>query len=200
MGVCIHYSGSLNDLALIDQISDELEDICKSMDWKYTRLNEDWNITEKVSYKHKKSGGIEIEGTLGLKGIVFKPHEQCESVYMLFDSVGKLHSVLTKLPDFEPIIWTKTQFAGPDVHIGIIKLFKYLKSKYIADLEVYDEAKYWENEDRDYLERCMNIINSGIEMLSELAENSKDTDDFLAKLENLFGDRISRIEIKKEKD
>jgi hypothetical protein len=33
----------------------------------------------------------------------------------------------------------------------VIKLFEYLKKKYINNLEVFDEGSYWETKDEDLL-------------------------------------------------
>ena len=58
---------------------------------------------------------------------------------------GRYHS----LP-LAPEAWVsvKTQFDSPDTHIWIIGLLKYLKKRYIANLEVRDEGEYWETGNR----------------------------------------------------
>ena len=35
MGLSIHYSGQIRDYALIKDLINECEDICKSLEWKY---------------------------------------------------------------------------------------------------------------------------------------------------------------------
>ena len=41
MGITIHYRGSIKDRSVIDQLQQEMVDVCKSMDWKYQLWNED---------------------------------------------------------------------------------------------------------------------------------------------------------------
>lgn len=38
---------------------------------------------------------------------------------------------------------TKTQFAGPGVHITLLQLLKHLSTKYFSSIEVIDEGLYW---------------------------------------------------------
>jgi len=49
------------------------------------------------------------------------------------------------------VISTKTQFAGSDTHISILKLLHYLKEKYFESFELNDEGYYWEKWDEKLL-------------------------------------------------
>ncbi len=56
-------------------------------------------------------------------------------------------------------IAVKTQFAGPEIHLWIVGLLKYLKEHYIPDLEVRDEGEYWETGDFEVLKEKMDFLN-----------------------------------------
>ena len=45
----------------------------------------------------------------------------------------------------------KTQYAGMDVHVTILKLHQYLKDKYFSFFELSDKGMYWETEDIEVL-------------------------------------------------
>ena len=86
MGVTIHYRGQLADVGKLDILCDELVQIAEKMDWSYNRLDENWSKPAGVRLEHD-GRGARIVGHLGLKGISFKPHPQCESVPLFFNSM-----------------------------------------------------------------------------------------------------------------
>ncbi|MCK6692591.1 MAG: hypothetical protein L6Q97_10870 [Thermoanaerobaculia bacterium] len=65
----------------------------------------------------------------------------------------------------------KTQFAGPDVHIALVKLLKYLEKKYLDAVEVTDEGDYWETEDRARLEKNFDTLTHFIKVVGDALEN-----------------------------
>jgi hypothetical protein len=48
-------------------------------------------------------------------------------------------------------VWTKTQGAGPDVHIAVCELLRHVKDRYAPDLKITDDAGYFEHGNRDEL-------------------------------------------------
>lgn len=141
MGLSIHYSGTIRQHVLIDELVTETADICQSLDWRYHLF--DGNNTDK------------------LKGICFSP-EGCEPVFLTFLPNGRMCSPINLMNkdiyeehdlDRELLYTTsvKTQYAGPDAHIAVIKLLRYLKEKYFASFELDDEGKYWETMDEKVL-------------------------------------------------
>ena len=172
MGVTIHYSGQLADLGKVNIMCDELVQIAEKMDWPYNRLDEDWSKPADVRLEHDKRGA-RIVGYLGLKGISFKPHPRCESVSLFFNSSGKLRDpmgvVLISEGSLKPEdawIAVKTQFAGPEIHLWIVGLLKYLKEHYIPDLEVRDEGGYWETGDFEVLKEKMDFLNEKMDAVA----------------------------------
>lgn len=172
MGVTIHYRGNIDNKAHIDKFIVEMSDICNSMDWKYTVLDEDWSVPSSLEIEHQEDG-VSLKGHAGLKGVSFTPHEDCEPVRLTFDAKGQLNSVMNiafgmqQAKDGPPWLFSKTQFAGAEVHISIIKLLKYVHKKYVSNLEVRDEGDYWETGDEATVNNRMGIIQNAMDALEE---------------------------------
>src|SRR5688572_32815665 len=114
MGISIHYSGTIKDIALIDKLISEVTDICQSFNWSYHIIRE--------------------PNTYHLNGICFSP-EEYEPIFLTFLSNGRMCSFVNLMnKDLylkngldEELVYTtstKTQFAGIDVHIAVIKLLR----------------------------------------------------------------------------
>ncbi|MFC0775474.1 hypothetical protein [Terrimonas alba] len=141
MGLSIHYSGTIQNTDRIDELITEVTDICQSLNWTYQIIKES-NADQ-------------------LNGICFSP-EECEPIFLTFLPGGKMCSPVNLMNrdiyeenglDAESIYTTstKTQFAGADAHVAVIKLLHYLKEKYFAVFELNDEGMYWETMDEKVL-------------------------------------------------
>jgi hypothetical protein len=135
MGITIHYKGKINSTELIDSFLEEIDDITKSLEWETTSFS----------------------GTHVPKGFFITPHPNAEFIQIMIDQNGHLRNAimmehLSGDDETTFLCHTKTQFAPVEVHIAIIKLFKYLKEKYISNLEVYDEGDYWKTSDKKVLQ------------------------------------------------
>lgn len=182
MGVTIHYRGTLDDTGSIDAFRRELADIGKSMGWETSPLDDSWLEPPSARLEHR-DGVATITGHLGLKGISLRPGDKAESLSFLFDAQGCLRSCMDVIMRCEGNAVTekhwesiKTQFASPDLHIWIIGLLKYLKKRYMPDLEVSDEGEYWETGDRAALVAKMQLINNKINWLSDELTSSQFAD------------------------
>jgi len=159
-----HYRGRLDDVGQIDAITAELIDIAESMKWPYKRLDDDWDRPADATIS-----GAEITGHLALKGVALKVHPQCEPVSFFFDPHGSVRDVMgmlsilngTRKPE-DVFVSVKTQFATAGVHITIVKLLRYLKKRYMFDLEVADEGGYWETGDEAGLKEKMAFLDGKI--------------------------------------
>ena len=146
MGLSIHYWGKIKDYNLIDAMTAEIEDICKSLDWPY-------QVFDTKKSKLKSGETAEKYTPHDVKGISFTPPES-ETVFLTFLPDAIVVSPL-KLIYYDPatndlmieVVHTKTQFAGPDTHIAILKLLHYIKEKYFESFELDDEGNYWEKWD-----------------------------------------------------
>ena len=176
MGITIYYRGRIESFEQIDQCIEELTDIAKALTWDYFLCD-----------------GTEPESVAGLpvKGIGLHIHPKSEHFCLCFDPDGFLrHPIaaqfgLLKNPvngeDF--FVFVKTHFAPVHNHIAVVWLLRYLKRRYIPNLEVSDEAGYWESDDLDGLKEFW-----GEEDDDESAGYPPDT--MLSMLDELLGNTI----------
>jgi len=158
MGLSIHYLGRIRSRALVHQLTDETADICENMNWNYRIITE--------------------SGDEGINGIEFSP-ENCEPVFLTFLPNGRMCSPISLMnkdfytlngfdPDLIYTTSTKTQFAGPDTHIALLKLLRYLKEKYFGNFELDDEGYYWETNDEKILFQRFDEYNQAISAVKEV--------------------------------
>ena len=128
MGVTIHYEGQLTSEAAYQDLVGVVSSIVRAKGWstapiassevtlRRVRDEKDWDYTGPV------------------KGIVVFLHEDCDPVRLEFDRDLYLQE------------FTKTQFAGVQVHIEVLKLLKAIEP-FFRNLNVEDEGEWWEAED-----------------------------------------------------
>jgi len=148
MGLSIHYSGRINNYSSINELVEEVQDICDSLHW-------DYNVWSPNSSPDKEE--IKVYTLHDLTGISISVAD-CETIFFTFLPDGRLSSPLNLLAqdayqDKSMIysVATKTQYAGPDTHMALVKLIRYLQEKYFAELQVDDEGLYWETGDEKVL-------------------------------------------------
>jgi len=76
--------------------------------------------------------------------------------------------------DKELLLYTissKTQYAGPDVHMLIINLLKYLSGKYFINFKLSDEGQYWETGDEKILQENFSRYNALLDGVSYAFQN-----------------------------
>lgn len=184
MGLSIHYHGTIKDKALLPQLAAEMKDICDNLNWEYHYF--------------------EPEEKEDLEGIYFAP-EDCEPLFLTFNAAGRLLSPISQItrdmlvehgldPELIYTISTKTQYAGMDAHIAIIRLFRYISKKYFSVFELHDEGNYWETGDASVLKGQFTAyeeaIRSFTEALHELQLPPDESPDSLAsRIEELLRKR-----------
>lgn len=189
MGLSIHYSGTIRQYEQIDALTEEVADICQDMGWQYSVLDGD--------------------NTDRLKGICFSPHE-CEPIFLTFLPTGKMCSPVNLMnreiyeqdgsnPELLYTTSTKTQFAGRDTHIAVIKLLHYLRKKFFASFELNDEGKYWETLDEEVLNKQFTryevVLDAFTDVLDEMKAIPGETAASLAaRIEKLLKDRFKKDE------
>lgn len=189
MGVTIHYRGKLKSPDMITGLMHEVEDICIANNWKHNIFTD-----ESPHRDHDLSGFDDDDDDdkhsnlmpqsrkkpdLGLRGITFQPHEECETLTLLFDKEGILQSIFSMIFGNRdnrtkyPHNFVKTQFAGIETHIKIINLLVYLKKKYFKILHINDEGGYYPKKDRDALSGRMTFIGNAIDTVRDVFENAE---------------------------
>ncbi len=191
MGITIHYNGKLNSTNLIEPFISEIEDIAKDMNWKYNILENDLHEPNT-----SRLDGGEITGHIPLKGISLSIHKDAESLSFYFDKDGNIRNLvsmafLSKDELSESSDFVKTQFAPIQIHITIIKILNYIKSKYINNLEVIDDGDYWIAQDEELLKKKFDFLNDKINEVGNLLSNIKFTQDdsvtsMIERIENIL--------------
>ena len=172
MGVSIHYRGKMADIITINVLCDELALVADKMGWTCTRLDDDWSKAADATIEFTEKGS-QITGHLALKGIAFSIHPKCESLRFFFDAAGNLCDPVSMtlicegaLKPEDVWIAVKTQFAGPETHIWIVGLLRYIQEHYLPELEVRDEGEFWETGNFKTLKEKMNLLNEKIDAIS----------------------------------
>lgn len=170
MGLSIHYSGILKDPGLIPALIDEITDLTTSMSWGCYPLQS----------KRDK-----------INGVYFAPVD-CEPLFFTFNRKGELINPIYLEHQIEPanIISVKTQYAGMDAHIAIIRLIKHLREKYFARFELTDEGQYWETNDEMTLKKQFDRYESILNMFAAALENM---DRIPGETEDSLTDRIQKM-------
>ena len=162
MGVTLHYKGKLKSTALIDAITNELVDISEARGWDYKIIKSNEDSTDK--------------SVLKLNGIMTSP-KGCEPISMTFLSDGRLVSPMLSVFPEEDIkrfleeddyyAFTKTQFGGTETHIEIVKLLKYLSTKYFDTWDCKDDSDYYQTGDREKLVETFGFIDNAMTALDD---------------------------------
>lgn len=149
MGLTIHYSGRFNPSASLEEMINEVTDIVSVYQWPV--------------FVFERAFGLEVDskGQENLFGLCFTP-PGCETVWLCFladyrmSGPAQLQFWGKRSGDYREdylyALSTKTQYAGMQVHILIVKLLKYVEKKYLLDFQVYDEGEYWETGDEKIFE------------------------------------------------
>lgn len=182
MGLSIHYSGYIFKKEMLDPLIDEVSEICKTLDWDSHVFEDD-----------------------EIKGVSFAP-KGSEPVFLTFNNAGRMLSPVSIIAkdiydgvrfDKELMFTTstKTQFAGIDAHISMIRLLKHLSKKYLRDFILKDEGSYWETGDEKILQQqfdnynaAMDIFCKGLQDLPAISGESQES--IVDRLEKLLRKRF----------
>ena len=103
-----------------------------------------------IARQHSKANGWDFEivppRQSGPSGFVIRPHPDCEPLEIEFGKGNRFSN------------WVKTQFAGPEIHIQIIRFLREIKPV-LGRLGVRDEGEFWKTESEETLESHMNQVN-----------------------------------------
>jgi len=158
MGLSIHYSGYIRDTEMLNSLIAEVTDICKTLNWETHTFDDD-----------------------DIKGVSFAPKRR-EPVFLTFNTDRRLLSPLSNLAKdiYDDVqlrkelyftASTKTQYAGMDAHIAIIKLLKHLSKKYLEDFSLADEGYYWATGDEKILAQQYQRFSVAINAFREASED-----------------------------
>jgi hypothetical protein len=191
MGLTIHYSGKLRGPECIQPLIEETIDICQSLNWPYEILP--------------------IDPEVPVEGILANP-EGSEPLWLTFLKDGTmcnpiLYAYVLKeegqgIPaEAEQWLFTKTQFAGADTHMAMIRFMRYLSEKYFERFELHDESQFWETNDEEICRKTFEkygLIMDMMEAALESLENvpNEPVEKLADRIEKLLGERfgVKRVE------
>lgn len=142
MGITINIHGHLRDAGEIPALAQEVADYADVLGW------ERWIVTVPP-----------------LTGVIIHPHEECETLALLFDESGILRNEVLLGEELDKYVAVKTQYAPLETHISLCNLLLHLKERYFAVLEVNDEGGYWETGDRSLLAARLTSVGDAIGQL-----------------------------------
>jgi len=204
MGVTVYYSGRLKSMDELPQLIYVVEDIASSMDWSYEIKDDPWDTPIDVRLEETDEGPT-VVGNAGLKGIIVHPHSSCDPLWLLFNKEGQLRTPLSMVADILPDssglhhAHTKTQFAGVDLHMRLVKLLKYLGDSFCKEFEIRDDCGYAETGDSDQakkvfgvIDQAMQALEGAIESMDTMPESKEDMDELIKRIEGHM--KVSGIE------
>lgn len=169
MGITIHYRGTIDRIKDVAQLSEEITEFAEVLEWDLRQWKENWHLPNSAAIKRSQNG-LALSGHVPIRGISLFPDPNCEPLFLTFRKDGTLASSMNMVMMADEEVdsdglWlsTKTQFASVEIHIAIIKLLRFIKTKYISDLEVYDDGGYWESGDIAKLKERFQRIGAAID-------------------------------------
>jgi len=165
MGLTFYYEGKLLNTNQIDELKKEVLDICISLDWPYQL----WPLEALKKLEPNNQTHPNIHD---LRGISVTP-ENCDTLFLTFLPDGRLFSPVyftyskgKKPEESDYYLFVKTQFAGADTHLALMKLLIHLEQKYFAKLEVQDDGRYWETRDEKALRQSFHVYEELFEKVT----------------------------------
>jgi len=193
MGLTIHYQSRIADKQKLPQMIEELEEISKVHGWEY------------FIFEREFPSGVypEDEHDGNLYGMLFIPPGS-EPVSFSFLRNGRMCGPMqlhnwgksTDITEWKYLYmnFTKTQYAGPEIHKMIIGVFRYIVPRYLTDFEMYDEADYWKTNDESLLNenfrRNTALINGFAKALNENTKrDGEDVEEYLKRVLREFREK-----------
>jgi len=150
MGVTIHYEGQLIDEEAFCGLVDVVLKFSDERGWATERI-ESQEVTL-LRVRDEK----EWDYVGPVKGVAIYPHVDCDSICLEFDRDLYLQE------------FTKTQFAGAEIHVKVIELLKAIRP-FFRELKIEDEGEYQETGDLQLLRSHIEWARNAIE--AELRKN-----------------------------
>lgn len=144
MGVTIHFEGQLLGEPAYHDLLEAAASFAKQQAW----LTETIESEQTTLLRVRDEKDWDYCGPV--KGMLIYPHEDCDPVRLEFDR------------DLYIQEFTKTQFAGAEVHLKVLELLAVIKP-FFSQLKIEDEGEYWETGNLQLLTEHMNRARNAIE-------------------------------------
>ncbi len=156
MGVSIHYKGRIAHPAPLQQLRRDLLRFAERVHWEYLDL----------------TGPDESQ----ILEIILYPPGECEPVFFLIDSEGRLHPPYeVEAEEGDDSLWcsVKTQYGPLEAHVRIVELLKQIQHDYAPGLEISDEGSYWETGNLETLRSAREFLAHKMTLLPEALSNTE---------------------------
>jgi hypothetical protein len=144
MGVTIHFEGRVQDEAAYLALLDTATAFANRHHWPVQSIH----LKEAALLRVRDEQDWDYSGPV--KGVIIHPHEDCDTVRLEFDR------------DLYIQEFTKTQFAGAQIHLRVLELLRALEP-FFTELAIEDEGEYWETKDLQLLESHIEHSQSAID-------------------------------------
>jgi hypothetical protein len=197
MGLTIHYSGKLRQASELESMIDEVRDIAIEKGWNYF-------VFENKFMDDVFSNQPETEHLFGIMVTPKDAEPMCFSFLsdgrmcgIINFNVIQINSAIDEEVAFS--LFTKTQYAGFEIHKELIILLDYISKKYLTDFECIDDGEYWETRDEDLLIETFRRYGSYIDGFAsslEMLPQSQDEnmEDYIERLANSTQNRVKDVE------
>jgi|WetSurMetagenome_2_1015567.scaffolds.fasta_scaffold135798_2 hypothetical protein len=169
MGLSIHYHGRFKPEASLTEMIDEVIEFAKVFKW-------DYQVFER-NFRQKPFPDNYDDNIFGIA--IFPPDS--EPVWFTFLANGRMSNpMLLKIWENDShayhkkymySLFTKTQFAGKQVHKQIIHIFRHFSKKYFKYFKMIDEGRYWETGEEEVLESQFKRYNYLLDMVGDALQN-----------------------------
>lgn len=199
MGLTIHYSGKLKNASELMLLIDEVRDIAIEKEWDYFIFEEEFE-------NNKFTSKPDLDK---LFGIMVTP-KNSEPMCFSFLSDGRMCGIINFNvitinneidEDLAFSLFTKTQYAGFEIHKQLIVLLDHISKKYLVDFTCSDEGQYWETRDEDLLietfKRFGSFIDSFASSLEMIPPNENENiEDFILRIADSTNNRVNEMDDK----
>ena len=152
MGVTIHFEGRLKHPKAYPLLLDALNEYAANHNWPVMQIREEHRTLHRVrDEKDWEYSGL----TFGLE---LQPSENSDPLRFEFDK------------DYFVQEFIKTQFAGSELHIEVINLFRLIQP-YFDKLDICGEGDFWETSDEKLLTEHIENCDRALQKM--LVENPK---------------------------
>lgn len=143
MGITIGFEGRLPPGAAFQAFADQVTAFAAKRGWSVTRADR----SEATLTRYFDEEEFSITGPV--HAVIVTAHDDCDPIRLEFDSNWLVQ-------DF-----VKTQFAGPEVHRAVVEFFREIEPCF-AELQLDDEAEFWETGDLAMLEAHFRAADDAI--------------------------------------
>jgi hypothetical protein len=173
MGITIHYRGMIDRIEDVAKLSSEIREFATILKWDIRQWTNNWHLPNSAALE-RCGNDLKLSGHVPIRGVSLVPTPDCEPLFFTFTRDGILASstnmvMMADQSMSSEDLWlsTKTQFSTVDIHIALIRLLQFVKSKYISNLEVHDGSGYWKHRDRELLIERFQTVGAAIKTIPD---------------------------------